>query len=283
MNSQAKVTVVVPTRNRSVALSGLLSSLHCQSLTRFNVIIGVHGNQSWHPHLDKLSAALGVRGIELTVCDCIGMTFSEMHSRMLNQAQTEYVCRLDDDHVSDPTYLATLLKVIERDEKAGAVGGVVLHPDVPGIEFSENEFLEALFAGRTKGILNTILQLKRHPTNKLLKVPDLYSTFMVKKKTILAVGGIATCYRSSSYREETDLTLRMTFAGYNQYVVPVAFVTHVRADYGGERMDQAEWQRLRAKNEQIFQKHLKAWCKNPVEHFAPLWDQAIADARSFKG
>lgn len=106
-------------------------------------------------------------------------------------------------------------------------------------------------------------------------VPDLYSTFIMRKSYLEQVGGIATCYTACSYREETDLTLRLSIHGYKLFISPTAIVWHIRADEGGERTDKDKWEQLRTQNERIFQERLKDWCNDPVEYFTYLWDNAL--------
>lgn len=275
-----QVSVVVVTKNRPQALAALLGSLQCQTLPEFDLIIVLNGRRSWHPYLDKLLKALESRGVHTAMYSMFDLAFAGLHDYAYSKTTSEYVCRVDDDHILHPAYLSELKAFMDRSPQAGAAGGIVLHPDVPGFEFSREDFVKTILQARERGILNTLLQLKRHPTNRPLEVPDLYSSFMARRRTVLSVGGIAVCYRVCSYREETDLTLRMSFAGHGQFIVPGAIIWHARADYGGERKSQEVWKRLRSKNESLFQKRLQSWCTDPVEHFLPLWNWALVAERS---
>lgn len=203
------------------------------------------------------------------------LQYAQDQTFMLQETKTKYLCRLDDDHILSPTYLESLLQIINSDESIGAVGGTVLHPEVPGYVFTEEEFYNILEQSKEHGFLNTILQLKRLPGTSPLMVPDLYSTFIMNKQAVEEVGGIATCYTACSYREETDLTLRLSLKGYKLLISPHSIIWHIRADSGGERTNQTQWEALRMQNERIFQERLKSWCDDPVKHFKYLWDNAL--------
>jgi GT2 family glycosyltransferase len=254
----------------------MLTSLMGQIFTEFGVIIALNGAHSWHPHLEKIRTALKARNISVDVHECIDMEFADVHQYLINQSNTEFICRVDDDHVLDPLYLQQLWKVISADPAIGAAGGIFLHPDIPGWEFTQSEFKDALYQGRREGILQTFLQLKMHPTDKPLQVPDLYSSFMMRKSAVQEVGGVATCY-TATYREETDLTLRMTLAGYKQMVIPSAVAWHVRADGGGERMSERSWEEVRSANDEIFRQRVRGWCQYPVDRFTPIWEMALSN------
>src|SRR3989338_4207039 len=277
--SRCDLTVVVATKNRPQALAGLLSSLQCQTLPRFKVLIALNSKRSWHPYLDKVATSLFARGVNVITSECTRMTFAELHQFLLASAETEYVCRVDDDHILEPHYLTELLQVIDSDRMVGATGGIVLHPEDIGHGFSPKVFIKTLRSAKKQRVLNTILQLKQHPTDRTLQVPDLYSSFVVRKSIAKRVGGIATCYTSCSYREETDLTLRITLAGFKLYIIPSAIVWHVRANHGGERKSRSAWEKSRSLNEQIFRERLHSWCGDPVSRFSDIWDAALAASR----
>ena len=124
MNS-AKVTVTVPTKDRPIALSWLLSSLCNQTLENFEVIIALNSDNSWDIHLDKLLYALNHRNVKTKVLDCIWYSFSELHQRMVSESNTDFVCRLDDDHVPESIYLENLLKFIELNPEIWAVWWII--------------------------------------------------------------------------------------------------------------------------------------------------------------
>lgn len=267
--------MVVPTKDRPMALSSLMGSLLCQSLRQFDLIIALNGARSWDGHLDRLAQALEMRQIRVRVHECLNMTLAQLHEFMIEKAESDYICRLDDDHLPNPNYLQRLKKNIDSDKQVGAVGGVVLHPGMQDLQFSEKDFIENLKLAKRRGILNTIFQLKKHPTDQILQVPDLYATFMMKKEAVQDAGGVATCYASSGYREETDLTLRMTLAGYKQIIDPKAIVWHIKSDQGGERKTKELWQISQIENERLFQERLQERCKDIIGELSPIWDRAL--------
>lgn len=271
------VTVVVITKDRPLALSALLASLHSQSLPTFELILVLNGDRSWNPYLDKILIALRVRGVSVTVCECVGMGYGKLHDHAYKLVQTDFVCRVDDDQILDPKYLENLRDELEKDSSIGAVGGIVLHPEYKETDFMKEEFSGALQKALASGILNTIFQLKRHPGTKPLRVTDLYSSFMARTNVVNQIGGIATCYDSCGYREESDLTLRVAFAGYKLYVIPTAIIWHIRAEEGGERRSGEIWEKIKQKNETMFRSRLKSWCDNPIANLAHIWEEGLRE------
>jgi GT2 family glycosyltransferase len=271
-NNSSDLTVVVPTKDRPMALSSLLGSLCNQTLNKFNISIALNTDDSWDTHLDKLILALEIKGIRVEVSKCLGFSLSELHQYLVKSSDTEYICRLDDDHVPQANYLETLLNAFHLNKNIGAVGGVVLHPEINDLNFTNKEFQEHLQVARNKLFLNTLLQLKKHPTDTPLLVPDLYSTFLTRKSIIDEVGGIATCYEKSGYREETDLTLRITDAGYKEYIIPKAITYHIRAENGGERQSSEDWIKSKEENEIIFNQRIKDMCKNIHSKALKIWE-----------
>ena len=273
--NKSEVTVVVPTKDRTSALSTLLGALNAQTLEKFNISIALNSNESWNEHLDKLILALELRKIKTQVHKCLDFTFAELHKHLLDECKTEFICRLDDDHLPQTNYLSSLLSFIKSDAQIWAVGGIVLHPEIDDLDFTTNEFTATLKKGLENKFLNTYLQLKRHPNNTPLQVPDLYSTFMCRKAYLDNIGWIATDYQLSWYREETDLTLRLTNAGYKQYIDPNAITYHIRSNTGWERQERKKWEQAQQENQWIFEKRMRILCSNIHNKAQAIWQQNL--------
>lgn len=265
------VSVAIVSRDRPHLLARLLSSLLFQRHSNFEVLVCLNTDTSWNEECDQAMLALFHRNVKCRILPAVGYSFSDMHHLALMSSSCNLVLRLDDDHIPSPDLLSSLLQAIGSESTIAAAAPIVLHPQQKTIAFALAEFEEALKRAREQGILNTDLQLFCHPTSSPLVVPDLYSTFLMKKSVAFSVGGIARCYQACGYREETDLTLRLTLAGFTTVIVPAAVVWHFRASLGGERRTPQQWSACRNENEKIFRKRLQSWQVRIPETFDPIW------------
>jgi GT2 family glycosyltransferase len=270
-----KISVVITTKDRPAYLASALSSLLAQTLTSFDLHILLNGHSSWSDQCEKITYALRHRQVDCFVYHQPSLTFAQAHEFLMSHSVNPLLCRVDDDHILSATYLSSLHAVMAANADCAAVGGIVLHPEASSVSFSDESFRAELLASVERGFLNTRFQLLQHPSDRPLFVTDLYSSFLLRKTAALDAGGIATCYEACSYREETDLTLRMFLAGYRLAVAPSAIIWHVRCDFGGERTSAENWKGLVKVNEELFKARLASW-NIGREIFRSHWLEQIA-------
>lgn len=122
--TQPRLTVVVPTRNRSHSLLRLLKSISCQTLSKkeFEVVVVDDGSE---PPLDASCVAENLPFLVRLIRRTVQPGAHESRCAGLREARGERVLFLDDDVVLDPAVLA---------EHAGvqddfAMGPILYHPD----------------------------------------------------------------------------------------------------------------------------------------------------------
>jgi hypothetical protein len=275
---ERSVSVLVASKDRPQCLARLLSALLLQTHPAFEVLVGLNTSHSWDDNCKQAQSVLAHRDVKCAAFDAIGRTFAEIHELLLRNSVNDLVLRLDDDHVPTPSLLRCLLEAVESSSVIAAAAPIVLHPEQDVITFDPAGFYHALVQARSKGILNTGLQLAHHPTTRPLPVPDLYSSFLMKEPAVVSVGGIALCYQICGYREETDLTIRLTLAGFAVVIAPAAVLWHLRASTGGERRAPDEWEVCADTNERIFRDRLRSWDVQIPKSFYHIWDAAISTA-----
>lgn len=199
--------------------------------------------------LFKLATDRGIKW-EIQATPKLGQVANHQHC--LDNADTQFIWRVDDDEVPEPDCLETLLNTI-RDykqggemEKIGAVGGLVHHPGAVG----------PLPQG-VDGTLNDIasgLNLSWFSWNGgPREVQHLYSTFLYNVNAARESGGYPRGLSPVGHREESIMTHQMHRAGYTLLCTPWAKTHHLRDSIGGIRSftdnalwehDEHEWQRL---------------------------------------
>jgi GT2 family glycosyltransferase len=149
----------------------------------------------------------------------------------LNVVKSDIIAFLDDDAYAYPNWLEELLSVYE-DPSVGGVGGRVSN-DRPGEElegvseigmFLPNGTLTGYFAA---------------DPGRVIEVDHLLGASMSFRRQLLVdLGGIHDAYPGTCLREESDIALRVKFAGWKVMFTPTAVVDHVAGPYAkGRRFD----------------------------------------------
>ena len=147
------------------------------------------------------------------------------------RASGDVVAFIDDDAYAAPDWLERLLEPY-ADPDVGGVGGRQIRHQ-PG-ELTEG--MDAIGELRGDGTLTgNFAADPGHP----VEVDHLLGANMSFRRTVLEqIGGIRDGYFGTCVREETDLCLRVTRAGYRLLYTPTAVVEHVAAPYAkGRRFD----------------------------------------------
>ena len=113
----AKVTVGIPTYNRSGLLRTAIESVLAQSVTQFQLVISDNASSD-----DTEATVMSFRDprIHYTRTDRnIGM--SNNFNRIIELANTEFLVILPDDDLLRPDYLASVVPVLERYDRVGVI------------------------------------------------------------------------------------------------------------------------------------------------------------------
>ncbi len=135
----------------------------------------------------------------------------------ISRASNEILVFVDDDVVVESSWLQNLIRHY-RDESVGGAGGRVKIPGLkPG---SPNYKTGVIENGFVIGNWNP-------PTTQPSEVHHLLGCNMSFRRTpVLKLGGFDNFFRSSNFREETDLCLRIRRLGYRLIFDPDATVLH---------------------------------------------------------
>lgn len=244
-----RVTVGIPTKNRSDTLAMTLMSLALQTVKDFDLIIVDDSDTQIDlrdiPIFQHIFPLLTHHGINWQVV--WGSKRGQHYSHQLIQemAKTEWIWRVDDDECLEPDCLVRLRSHIRTD--VGAVGGLVLPPQPSWVPDNAANLISDLNLPNLQWFL---------PADELQGGPPvehLHSTFMYRKGVAKYELGLSP----AAHREETIFTYEIKRAGYQLLIDPTAITWHFRAGHGGIRSheDVRYWE----EDEKLFEDKLREW------------------------
>jgi GT2 family glycosyltransferase len=204
------VSIVIPTGGRLDALTECLESLQEFAGRSEMIVIGDHGDQlTRRALLQRFPSVIYLESKESSAI--VKRNLGIAH------ASNEILVFVDDDVVIEGSWLQNLI----RHYRDGSVGGVGGRVKVPGLKTGPSNYKTGTIVdGFVIGNWNP-------PTTQPSEVKHLLGCNMsFRKAPVLKLGGFDNFFRSSNFREETDLCLRMGQLGYRLIFDPDASVLH---------------------------------------------------------
>jgi GT2 family glycosyltransferase len=216
------VSIVVVSLDRWELLKRCLQSLVVQSYPSIEIIVVDNGSQE---NLCKLiqSEFPAVKTIRLET----NLGFAGGNNAGFRIAKGEYIALLNNDAVAFPDWIVSLVEVAESDEKIGAVGSLIIDGNNQAVldSFGVGIAVDGMSRQRMRGT----------------PVSSVNSN-----QQVIAISGCACLIRKSAldevgyfdenffaYCEDTDLCLRLLWAGWNIAVSSKAKVVHYYSMTGG--------------------------------------------------
>jgi GT2 family glycosyltransferase len=270
-----RITIILITKNRTRWLAQCLSSIICQTYQNWNMLILDDSNEdiTKYDNIKFLIDIASHQGNKIDIyTDMKGIC--QCWQKGMEMSETELCLRMEDDVVLNPNYLINLyLEIIQSDDIA-AVGGMCPNP---GHYKVIDPVSEEFPSGIRKEIRSdgSIFYEPYDNQQNLIKEPRVYEVchlhglFLFRKSLVEKVGGFATWMSFLGHRDETDLTLRLYFAGYKLLVTTRALLWHGEAGNGGSRggMHRNEARNIKAEDEKKFQDRIKTWiAEHPNRH-----------------
>jgi len=271
------VTVEVSTLNRLfTTLPATIASIATQTRKPERFVLYDDGEQkelrdiSPYRELFQLLEQVGIE-IETFTTPRLGLATNRQHA--LENCTTDFLCRVDDDHVLEPDCIEKMLKVME-DETVGAVAPLVHHP-------GNVHPLPPDVKGEVSDIFNgTNLQWFDLNGSGPREVEHLYSCYMYRVSAGRKAGGYPKL-SPVSFREDSWFSMKLKRAGYRLIVDPSIKVWHLQQSTGGVRSftDGSLW-------DEDNKKFLEWLASIDVENKSPkliVLDCGIGDHFAFKG
>jgi len=258
----APISIVVPTYNRSPhpveedsnPLAWCLESLLAQQHTNLDEIVVIDDNSKDHTRevIDFFAEQAERRGVTITsVKNKKNRGSSISRNKGVAQSKNDFIMFVDDDCVFDSRMLFGATFTLERlPDNAAAIHMPVYHrrrqpklvdiKDI-GVLDLERGIMTGNFDGFPReylgGLDKNFMDLRLKIFNPV-QIQNLGGVFLTKKNAFQEVGGFPEDFTwKSSYREETDLALRLAENGYSLFFTPDPKFSSIHLRYGAPEQD----------------------------------------------
>ncbi len=217
------VSVIIATVNRLDLVSRCLTSVFLSDYRPIEVIVVDNGStEDIATQLWRLFPTVRV------IRNTSNKGFAGGYNRGLREAHGEFVAVLNNDAVVSKEWLGSMVRVAEKDVSIGSVGSVILDGNCEGT-------VDSCGVGiALDGMSRQALRGEQAPT-------------LIKPKEVLLVSGCACLFRREAladvglfdesffaYCEDTDLGLRLRWAGWKAVIAPYSTVVHHYSLTGGK-------------------------------------------------
>jgi glycosyltransferase involved in cell wall biosynthesis len=225
------VTVEVSTLNRYfTTLPITIASIAMQTWKPDRLVIYDDGEQNELREIEpytSLFRMLNDLGIPFETFKTPRLGLAANHQHALEDARTDFILRVDDDHLLGPRTIEELMRFMTEDEKVGAVAPLVHHPgNVQPLPQDVKGTVDDVFNG---------VNLQWYQWNSGPRAVDhLYSCYLYRVKAAKEAGGYPIL-SPVSFREDTWFSMKIARAGYKLIVTPYTKVHHLQQQTGGIR------------------------------------------------
>jgi len=209
------VTVIVVTVNNLTLLRNCLNSLTAQDYTPLEIIVVDNGSEE---------DIQGMLSREFPDIQKIRLDrnygFAGGNNRGIEKAHGKYIALINNDAVATPFWISSMVSTAESDDKIGAVASIIIDGNKPGI-------LDSFGVGITlDGMSRQAMRGMPVPDIKQPEEVLLFSgcACLLRKEALREVGFFDEDF--FAYCEDTDLGLRLRWAGWKIVIAPNAYVHH---------------------------------------------------------
>ena len=218
-NSQIPdICVAIPTLNRGEILIDTIHDVLKQSYKNFELVVA---DQTKNPSREFTESLALITDKRLRYFRAGPASLPAARNFILKKAKAPIVLFLDDDVKLLPNMVAEHLKAFHAHPDVSAVGGRVMQKDFPikkdVLRFDEYAVSHGVFTATQASYTNAF-----PGGNHAIKVKDA-----------LEAGGYDTRFYGNAFREESDMSLRLTRYGKKIYYEPKAELLHLAAHFGG--------------------------------------------------
>ncbi len=215
------ISIAIPTYHREEVLIDTIRDALAQSEKNIEVLV-IDQSKQHKPQTSRALLAISDKRYRYFLVDPPSVTAARNFA--LRVALAPIVLFLDDDVKLDKDLARYHLQAYQEHPDVSAVGGRVLQAGFPikkeVLRFDDFAIPHGVFTATASGLTNAFAG-----GNCSLKVSDA-----------LAVGGFDTRYYGNAFREESDMSLKMSGAGMKIWYESRAELLHLAAPYGGNRV-----------------------------------------------
>ena len=268
----ADVTAYISTKGRyETTLPLAITSILNQTLLPSHLVIIQDDYESYdmrqsstYSHLFSL---IEQKGIKWKVIFGKGKGQVLNHQTMIEESETSWLWRVDDDNVAEYNVLETLCSHIQSD--VGAIAGAVVDPK-NSVKGETSVYIKDIDSKLNKQWLQE--------KGGIYSAEHLYSSFLYRKAA--STHGYCLELSPVGHREETIFTHEMFLNGWALLIDLNVVTWHLRSPSGGIRSfnDAALWEH----DEAIFRRKMKVWKREIKERKVINLDCGIGDHWVFK-
>lgn len=230
---------------------------------------------------DNILQTMDYKGINWEVLFGNGQGQVIHHQYILDNADTKYVWRIDDDEVAELNVLEELYNKISESDNIGAVGCRILFPNNI-IEYDKAYNYNDIFFDYVE--YKETLPVEWTNFKEVKKAKHLYSSFIYNVENAKKSGGYVTDLPIVAHKEETLFTHRLYVNNYKLYVIPTATIYHYKNKKGGIRTHNDNIEEQFYISELIARRYIMEWHNIKLENddFICVISNGIGDNYAFK-
>ena len=211
-----QLSIVIITRNRAQMLAETLDALRLQTVSPAEIIVvDTSDNEATqqmlaehYPEVRPVVHPFGPRNM------------SWSRNQGIQAGRAPIVAFLDDDSIAEPQWVAEIARAYEENPEAGGVGGRIIEGLASPVVLAAGQKVTWIdHRGMTHGNFNTL-------TDGIVETGHLKGCNMSFRRAVLTqIGNFDEAY-NGPVRDETDVCVRVTQAGYMLLFNPNATVEH---------------------------------------------------------
>lgn len=231
VKARPTVTVEVSTLNRYfTTLPITLSSIAMQTWKPDKLVIYDDGEQNELRDIEPYTSLFHLfndLGIPFETFKTPRLGLAANHQHVLENAQTDFVLRVDDDHLLEPRVIEDLMRFMTEDEKVGAVAPLIHTPGhVQDLPAGVQGKIDDVFSG---------VNVQWYAWNSGPRETEhLHGCYLYRVSSAREAGGYPKL-SPVSHREDTWFSMKIARAGYKLIVTPYTRVHHLQQPTGGIR------------------------------------------------
>ena len=261
----SSVTLVIPTYNRSEPLKGTLDSI-LKTDNEPDQIMVVDDSSG-----DKSKKVCEAHELEVEyIRPENSINLPHARNVAIENSETEIIAFVDDD-VKFADGWCEAIKTSFEDQNVGAVGG-------PTFEYNGDELKNPLIeSDKNQNIITEEGFIQDCSTywkpSKPVETDTLRGANMAFRRSVLEeINGFDEEYKGNSYREDTDICVRVSKAGYKLIYNPEAELEHLYIDEGGCRDKSRDfWYTLGLNHRRYVEKNFSKYRMAHLESFLFSW------------
>lgn len=225
MKNKPEISIVIPTYERGEVLINTIKDSLNQSIKNIEVLV-IDQTEQHQPEVAKKLSSISDSRFRYFLIRPPSVTAAKNFA--LSKARADIVLFLDDDVRFDSNLAKAHLQAYKKLPDISAVGGRVMQNGFPIMEdilrFDDIAVSRGVFTSPKGGYTNAF-----PGGNVSMKVKDA-----------LSVGGFDTRYYWNAFREESDMSIKMSKSGLKIYFEPKAELLHLATPSGGSRKHKYE-------------------------------------------